>query len=99
MQVEFSSNALQKAYEKHERAVRRWGPEVARKYIQRIEALQAAETFGDVQAIQAFRVHELEADRKGEWSIKLTRRARLVVILSEDQIEVTVKEVSQHYGD
>jgi len=99
VQVSFSSNTLRKAYEEHRRAVKRWGPDVALKYIQRIEALQVAETFSDVQAIHAFEVHELKGDRKGEWTITLTRRARLVVIPSEDQRAVIVKEVSQHYGD
>ena len=99
MQVLFSSGALQKAYEEADRAVRRWGPEVARKYIQRVDALYAAETFDDIKTLQALRTHELEGERKGEWAIKLTRRARLIVVPSEDSKAVTVKEVSQHYGD
>ena len=99
MQVLFASNALQKAYEESDRAVRRWGAEVARKYVQRIDALYAAEEFDDIKTIQAFRTHELASERKGDWAIKLTRRSRLIVVPSGDSKVVTVKEVSQHYGD
>ena len=95
MRVFFGSNVLQKAYEEADRANRRWGHQVARKYIQRIEALYAAQDFDEIKRVQAFRTHEVE----GEWSITLTRRARLIVSPSEDGKAVTVKEVSQHYGD
>lgn len=99
MRLFFRSNALQKGYEEADYGIRRWGPQVARKYVQRIEALYAAQNFDEIKRIRAFRTHELEGERKGEWAITLTQRARLIVSPSEDGKTVTVEEVSQHYGD
>ena len=99
LEVTFGSNALRKAFEDSSQANRRWGAEVGRTYIQRVEALYASESFEVIRSIRAFRVHELHGEKKGEWSIHLTRRARLIVVPSRDQKSVVVQEVSQHYGD
>ena len=99
MRVVFRNRALQAAYEDIDAGIRRWGPAVARKYVQRIEALYAAQDFDEIKRIRAFRVHELEGQQKGEWSITLTRRSRLTVIPSGDEKAVRVEEVNKHYGD
>ena len=97
--MHFANTALREAYQKSDVAIRRWGAERGRRYIQRVEALYAATTFEDIRAVRAFRVHELKGGKKGEWAIRLGRRLRLMVILSDDEREVTIEEVSQHYGD
>ena len=99
MLVRFRTTKLQKAFEQGRRADRLFGQDVARKYTQRVKALQAAETFAAIQAIRAFRAHPLKESRKGEWAIDLTGQMRLIVIPHRDGKTVSVEEVSAHYGD
>jgi plasmid maintenance system killer protein len=99
LQVVFGNRTLQRTYEDFDTGCRQYGPVTARKYIGRIEALYAAPNFEAIKRIRAFRAHELKGQRKGEWSITLTRRARLIVVPSADEKAVRVEEVSRHYGD
>jgi len=99
VRVVFRNRALQAAYEDADTGIRRWGPIVARKYVQRIEALYAAQNFDEIRRIRAFEVHELQGQQKGEWGITLTRRSRLIVIPLEEEKAVRVEEVNKHYGD
>lgn len=69
MEVLFGNRRLQNAYEKSAEATRRWGPEVARKYVTRIEMLHAAENFQTARKIQSLRLHPLKGARSGDWAI------------------------------
>ncbi len=99
MLVLFHTKRLSQAYEEVTRAVRRWGPDVARRYIQRVDALYAAQDFDEIKRFRAFRVHQLKGQRIGQWTLTLIGRWRLIVIPSEDGETVTLKEVTKHYGD
>lgn len=99
MRIAFRTKRLCQAYEEVDRAIRLWGLDVARKYIQRVEAIYAAQNFDVIKRIRAFEPHELKGQRAGEWALALTRRWRLIVIPSEDGETVTIKEVTKHYGD
>jgi plasmid maintenance system killer protein len=63
-----------------------------------VGAIYAAQNFDDIKRFRAFDAHQLKGQRAGEWALALTRRWRLIVILSEDGETVTVKEVTKHYG-
>lgn len=99
MKVVFRTKRLLRAYEQEYKAIRLWGPAVARKYIQRVEALYAAQNFHDIRRVQAFRPHPLGGPHEGEWALDLTGRWRLIVIPSGGGDTVTVQEVTKHYGD
>jgi|SRR5581483_40619 len=99
MLVEFRTRKLERAFTESNQAVRLWGVPVARKYIQRVQAITAAQNFEDIRALRSFRAHQLEGQRSGQWAIDLTEQWRLIVALSEDQQVVTVEEVTNHYGD
>lgn len=99
MQIVFRTKRLCQAYEEVDRAIRLWGLDVARKYIQRVEAIYAAQNFDEIKRLQAFKAHQLKGERVGQWALALTRRWRLIVILSDDGETVTIKEVAKHYGD
>ena len=99
MRVVFRSKRLCQAYEEVNRAIRLWGSDVAGKYIQRVEAIYAAQNFDVIKRIRAFKAHPLKDQRAGEWALALTKRWRLIVIPSEDGETVTIKEVTKHYGD
>ncbi len=98
MRVIFRSKRLCQAYEEVNRAIRLWGSDVAGKYIQRVEAIYAAQNFDEIKRLQAFKAHQLKGRRVGEWALALTKRWRLIVTPSDDGETVTIKEVTKHYG-
>ena len=98
MEVHFATNRLKRCYENSTRAFQEWGPDVARRYIQRVETLYAVERFEELYTIRALRLHPLTGDRAGEYAITLIGRWRVIVV-SECDHQVHVKEVTNHYGD
>jgi proteic killer suppression protein len=98
MEVVFGSPELVKCYQESDRAIRRWGPDVGRRYVARINALYAAGRFSDLYTIRSLRLHPLKGEREGQYAITLIGRWRLVVVpVGEDKVRL--EEVTQHYGD
>lgn len=100
MDVGFGSSQLERCYEDGNVARRAWGPKIARCYVQRVDALYAAETARDLFALRALRLHPLKGDRQGQHAIRLDDAWRMVVRFDGERLTiVTVQEVSKHYGD
>jgi plasmid maintenance system killer protein len=86
MEVSFRTRQLRQCYEESARAIRRWGPEVGRKFITRIKQLQAIANIQEAYNIRAIGLHPLKGSRKGELSIFLTGRWRLIVTKGKARI-------------
>ena len=100
MEVTFRTRKLEKEYREHSRAVKSYGTEVARKYIQRINIIRQARNFEELVRLPALGCHSLKGDRHGQYSIKLTGFYRLIFSLKGDALEIAhIEEVSKHYGD
>ena len=99
MEVTFRTRQLQRCYEESARAVQRWGPEVARKFVTRIKQLHAIADLQQAYNIRAMRLHALRGSNRGELSITLTGRWRLIVTKGEREDSVIIEEVSNHYDD
>ena len=99
MEVAFNTNRLRRCYEESARAARQWGEAVGRRYIIRINELYAAKNFQQAYGIRSMRLHPLKGSKRGELSIYLTGKWRLIVVKGETEESVIVKEVSNHYGD
>ena len=99
MEVIFRTNQLQRCYEDSSRATRQWGPDVARQYILRVNRLYAISNFQEAYNIQSFHLHPLRSSGRGELSIRLTGRWRLIVTKGNTEESVTIEEVSDHYDD
>ena len=69
MNVIFRTNELRRCYEEASRAIQRWGPDVGRRYITRVETLARAEDFRTLYRIQGLRLHPLQGTRRRELSI------------------------------
>ena len=79
---------------------RAWGKAVARKYIERVNILKAAESLADLTTLGSLHPHPLKGDRKGEYAVTLTRRWRLIFTVDGARANaVRVEKVSDHYGD
>jgi proteic killer suppression protein len=99
VKVAFRTRQLERAFEETKQGVRLWGEAVAGKYVMRILTLQSARDFADVRRLASLRAHPLRGRREGQWALDLTSRHRLIVRVSRDGEEVTIEEVSSHYGD
>ena len=99
MEVIFRANELRRCYEDSSRAIRRWGPDVGRRYVTRIETIARVRDFRTLYRIQGLRLHPLRGMRRGELSIYLTGRWRLIVTRGDTEDSVIIEEVSDHYDD
>lgn len=78
MEVLFESGKLRKTCNSEKELRRTYGPEMAKKIQQRLSELAAATTLKDMEALPAARCHELRADRRGQFAVKLVEPKRLV---------------------
>lgn len=100
MQVNFRTRKLCKQYESGKEAVKAYGPEVGRKYVQRINIIRQTRTLAELQALPGLRCHPLKGDRQGQWAVNLTGFVRLIFTFEDDELTVVcIEEVSKHYGD
>jgi len=98
--VTFADDQLVKCYEDHKRAVRRWGPKIGLKYVDRVNRLYAVKSAQDLFTFPELNFHPLGADRKGQYAMNLDQAWRLIVrFLDKEMKVVKVEEVSDHYDD
>jgi len=100
VRVTFRTAELLEAYTTHTEAVQLWGPQVARKYVQRVDALYAADSADDLFKIPPLRFHPLSGDKEGKYALTVHDRTRLIVSFEDQAMtQVVVEEVSKHYDD
>ena len=99
VEVVFGTTALRRNYEESARAVRQWGPEVARRYINRVNQLYEVRDFREAYEFRSMRLHPLRGARRGELSIYLTGAWRLIVVQGNTAVTVIIREVTNHYDD
>lgn len=97
MDVAFRNHRLER-YERGAEAIRAWGDEVGRRYVQRIGAIMAASSLADLYAVRAFDLHPLRADRAGQFALRLTGQMRLIVTVDESTGQVIVEEVVDYHA-
>ena len=100
MEVTFRTRKLEKEYRESARAVKSYGTDVARKYIQRINIIKQVHNIEELMGLPVLGCHSLKGDRHGQYSIKLTGSYRLIFTLEGEALEIAhIEEVSKHYGD
>ncbi len=100
MEVRFKTNKLQKQYENSKEAIKAYGLDVAKKYINRVNLLKSAKSFDDLSKIPQLTFHPLTGDRNGEFAISLTGFYRLIITNDSDTFDIAkIEEVSKHYDD
>lgn len=100
MEVEFRSTQLEECFRYAAKAVRAWGKEVARRYVERIVILQGARSVAELHDVPPLRFHALKGDRQGQYSLTLVGRWRLIITVRDEAMTVVrVEEVSKHYGN
>jgi len=100
LEIEFRTNKLQRQYESFSAAVKAYGRQVARKYVQRINLIKHSRDIEELQKLPGLDCHPLKGDRAGQWAVKLTGFYRLIFTLDGEQLEIAlIEEVSKHYDD
>lgn len=100
MRIDFKTKKLEKCYRQSKYAVRQFGNDVARRYIERITIIRNTKTIDELQALPGLRCHPLKGNRKGQWAVKLTGYYRLIFTLRGDELDIVrIEEVSKHYED
>jgi len=98
--IEFRTKKLEKQYLDSKQAVKAYGKAVATRYIERINIIKHTTDIEELEQLSGLNCHPLKGDRKGEWSITLINRMRLIFTLRGDELEIVrIKKVSKHYGD
>ena len=100
MEVQFRSRDLERCFLESKQAIKAFGPVVGKKYIQRIQIIQAIPNLSLLMALPSLNCHPLKGDRAGEWAINLTGFVRLIFTFVDEQLTaVQIEEVSKHYDD
>lgn len=100
MQVVFRTKKLEKCYRDSKYAIRQFGGDVARRFIERINIIRHTKTIEELQALPGLRCHPLKGNRKDQWAVNLTGYYRLIFTLRGDDLDIVrIEEVSKHYED
>ena len=62
LKVEFRTKKLEKQYRESKQAIRDFGEAVARRYVQRINAIKHAKSIEEVRNLPGFDCHPLKGD-------------------------------------
>ncbi len=100
MKIRFRTRKLQIQYQNSREAEKVYGPDVVRKYIQRINILKEVRDINELCALPGLRCHPLKGNRQGQWAVKLTGYYRLIFTPEEKKLKIAcIEEVSKHYDD
>lgn len=100
MKVAFRTRKLEREYRKSVMAIRAYGKQVGRKYIQRINILKQVRNIDELAGLPGLRCHPLKGERQGQFAVKLTGFYRLIFTLHGNALEIAnIEEVSKHYDD
>lgn len=96
MDIRFRTRRLERCFFDSSRATREWGTVVGRRYVQRVEALKAADRFETLFDVRALDLHPLREGRRGQYAVRLTGGMRLII--TRDAGVVTVEEVTDYHA-
>jgi proteic killer suppression protein len=100
LQIQFRTKKLEKQYTRHLLAIKAYGSEVARKYVQRINIIKQTKDYDELSNLPGLKCHPLKGDREGQYAISLTGFYRLIFTLVGESLEILqIEEVSKHYDD
>ena len=97
MDIYYASRRLHSAARSLQEANREFGV-LGRRYIERLQLIQAAPTLSDLRQIQSLRIHALKGTRAGEWALKLNQNWRLVFTVTSES-ECVIESVEDYHGN
>lgn len=98
MEVLFRNRQLRRCYEREAQAIRRWGPDVGRRYVERVTFLISVDEWDDLPSFQFLGFHALSQNRAGQFAIRLTGQWRLIVERTESAHGLMIVSVEDYHG-
>ncbi|ANR70950.1 hypothetical protein AXF19_08125 [Selenomonas sp. oral taxon 126] len=89
MEIYFRTNKLEKNCNSYQNAVKVWGERSARRLVQRLNELRAAENLSVISHLPPARLHALEGDRLGTYAVDLVHPLRLVFRIDQEPLPHT----------
>lgn len=86
MEIFFRTKGLQKICSKQSEMVRKLGTGCAKRLKQRMAELSGAPALSDISHLPPPRMHALEGNRKGQFSVDLQHPQRLLFIIADSPI-------------
>jgi proteic killer suppression protein len=100
LDVRFRSKKLEKWFEQSKQGIRALGPEVGKRYVQRINIIKSSRSLDELMTLPVLKCHPLKGNRAGQYAVTLTGYYRLILTLDKEATNtVWIEEVSDHYGD
>ncbi len=101
MEVAFKTKDLERLYItplNELRGKQKFSREVIKQYQAKVRILTVIEKLKDLYPIRSLNFEALSEIRKGQFSIRLNKQFRLIIIEVEDElIEIEIIEISKHY--
>ncbi|MEM6813327.1 MAG: type II toxin-antitoxin system RelE/ParE family toxin [Bacteroidota bacterium] len=101
MKVAFKTKELERLYTTPLNEIRgkqKFSREVIKQYQAKVRILTVIEKLKDLYQIRSLNFEGLSGNRKGQFSIRLNKQFRLILIEVEDElIEIEIIEISKHY--
>lgn len=88
VEIRFKNKKLRECCNNFTKAVQQWGLPHAKKIIQRLNELWAADTLADMGHLPPARCHELTGDRKGQFAVTTTEPNRLIFTPDHDPVPI-----------
>ena len=98
MNLEFGNRRLRRCFEEEKEALRRWGPVVGRRYVERVNFILAATDWDDLFEFRFLGLHPLRGDRQGQFAARLTGRHRLIMRPGVSGNEILIIDVEDYHG-
>lgn len=79
MDISFKNKKTEKIYNDFKTLSKKHGDKQARKIIQRINEIIAAESLNDIKMLRSPRLHSLSGKLKGSWAVDIIHPYRLIL--------------------
>ncbi len=101
MKVGFKTNELEKLYItplEELRGKQKFSREVIKQYQAKVRILTFIDNLKELYPIRSLNFEALTGNRKGQFSIRLNKQFRLIIVeVEDDLIEIEIIEISKHY--
>ena len=97
MEIEWARREDERLIEDQRFSSRRLGDAATKKLRQVMRALEAAENLGQLMENRMFKFKPLRGDRAGQYSMRLTRRDRIIFELADKPDTLRILRVGGHY--
>ncbi|VXD11234.1 type II toxin-antitoxin system RelE/ParE family toxin [Marinoscillum sp. 108] len=101
MKVAFKTKELEQLYITPLNEIRgkqKFSRDVIKQYQAKVRILTIIDNLKDLYPIRSLNFEALSGNRKGQFSIRLNKQFRLIIIEAEDElIEIEIIEISKHY--